>query len=131
MPSTFSTMNSQAAIRGVVAVTTRHWFQHLRSISPLDEVNFWRPTATPVTEPTGTPWFFKAKSPVNAIVGGGFFTHYSAMPLLIAWDAFGQKNGAPTYQALTGLIVGSRKSPQNAFGGAIGCMVLSQRYFFA
>lgn len=122
------------SVPGTVAVTDNAWIEYLRGRPDLDEVNFWRPTPTPVRDLPGTPWFFKAKAPVNAIVGGGFFVHYTSMPLAIAWDYFDVKNGAPTLESLEHSL--RRIRPASEAGapvsssGAIGCVVLSSPYFF-
>jgi putative restriction endonuclease len=79
-----------------VGITDRDWFEFLRSREDLDEVNFWQPggrtqfRALSVDE----PFLFKLHSPLNYIVGGGFFTHSSLLPCSLAWEAFGEKNGA-------------------------------------
>ena len=83
-----------------VAVTDKQWFDHLRGLSrrqPVEEVNFWTPKPWGgkfgVLQ-RGQPLLFKLRSPHNAIVGGGFFEHYTPLPISLAWEAFGQKNGA-------------------------------------
>ncbi len=45
----------------------------------------------------GEPLLFKLHYPDNAIVGGGFFAHASLIEAGVAWEAFGEKNGAPSY----------------------------------
>src|SRR5271166_3278827 len=117
------------SVPGTVAVTDNAWIEYLRGRSDLDEVNFWRPTPTPVKDLPGTPWFFKAKAPVNAIVGGGFFVHYTSMPLAIAWDYFGTKSGAPNLESLERSLRRIRAAAEAGAPvsntGAIGCVVLS------
>lgn len=88
------------ALKAYVAVTDKTWFQHLRKLSlqtPVDEVNFWTPKSWGgrfrVLQ-RGQPLLFKLRSPDNAIVGGGFYEHYSDLPISLAWEAFGEKNGA-------------------------------------
>lgn len=75
----------------VVALTDRRWFDFLRSRAidgRLDEVNFWRPKAQ--TEfrslQPGEPFFFRLKSPVNAIAGYGFFSDTTGIVCLILRD---------------------------------------------
>jgi len=68
-----------------VGVTDNDWFRFLAARLP-DEVNFWRPNATQtfrVIEP-GAPFLFKLHSPLNYIVGGGFFVSHSILPLSLA-----------------------------------------------
>jgi hypothetical protein len=36
---------------------------------------------------------------MNYIVGGGFFGHFSILPVILAWETFGQNNGAKTIEA--------------------------------
>ncbi|MCY3487277.1 MAG: HNH endonuclease, partial [Bacteroidetes bacterium] len=68
----------------------------------VDEVNFWLPKIWGgrfrVLQ-RGQPLLFKLKSPANAIAGGGFFEHYSELPISLAWQAFGKKNGASSLEA--------------------------------
>ena len=88
------------------AVTDKNWFDHLRSLSrreQVDEVNFWTPKPwgghfRVLTR--GQPLLFKLKSPHNVIAGGGFFEHYTELPVGLAWQAFGEKNGAPSLDAV-------------------------------
>lgn len=112
-----------------VGVTDNQWFKYLSEIQP-DEVNFWQPSATPPfrTAPVGLPFLFKLKRPFNHIAGGGFFVTYSRLPLSLAWEVFGQKNGCRTLAELRQLI-----SPLVAGGfsdGDIGCTVLANPFFF-
>ena len=95
-----------------------------------DEVNFWQPSATPpfTGVPFGLPFLFKLKRPYNHIAGGGFYVTYSKLPLTLAWEVFGQKNGCSSLDELRQLI-----SPLTADGrndGEIGCTVLGTPFFF-
>src|SRR5688572_6956928 len=90
-------------MRGYVAVTDNNWFDFLRSLIPQpEEVNFWRPSSRQPFETIepGEPFFLKLKSPRNAIAGFGFFIRYTTLPISYAWEAYGNKNGAPTYETL-------------------------------
>jgi putative restriction endonuclease len=86
-------------VRAYVAVTDRDWYRFLRDRPDLDEVNFWQPGGNRLfgALTPGEPFLFKLHYPENAVVGGGFFTHPSLLDASIAWDAFGPKNGAPSY----------------------------------
>lgn len=111
-----------------VGVTDNRWFQFLSDIKP-DEVNFWQPGATaPFTNaPVGLPFLFKVKRPYNHIAGGGFFVTYSKMPLSLAWEVFGQKNGCSSLDDFRQLI-----TPLTAKGRVddeIGCTVLANPFF--
>jgi len=123
-------------VRGFVAVTDTRWLDFLSKLDDIDEVNFWRPTPTAVRQPVGTPWFLKARAPVSAIVGGGFFAHYTDMPLYLAWDTFREKNGMPTLQDFESAISRIRRSthdeePTAVRATKIGCVILTQPYFFS
>jgi putative restriction endonuclease len=84
--------------RAVVAPTDARWFDYLRSVAQggrLDEVNFWRPLAQSgfnALKP-GEPFFFRLKHPVNAVAGYGFYVQFALLPIDIAWQAFGMRNG--------------------------------------
>jgi putative restriction endonuclease len=78
-----------------VAVTDGAWFTQLSASSRIDEVNFWQPsgqTQFQALQP-GELFLFKLHAPDNYIAGGGIFSHASIVPLSIAWEAFGAKNG--------------------------------------
>lgn len=63
----------------------------------IDEANFWSPKSTrsiKQMEP-GTPFFLRLKHPRSCIAGYGFFAHFDALELDLAWDLFGWRNGAP------------------------------------
>jgi putative restriction endonuclease len=113
-----------------VAVTDDSWFNHLRDLNPPpDEVNFWTPGLQAVPHAVGTPWLFKLHSPNNFIVGGGYFTHHSQMPLNMAWDAFEQKNGVSSLVELQRKIEKYRKQPVS-LTNPIGCVVLSEPFIW-
>jgi putative restriction endonuclease len=83
-----------------IGVTDKAWFDFLSSRADggyLDEVNFWSPrSTTPIKRMSlAEPFFFRLKAPVNAIAGYGFFAHFAALDLEIAWQCFGWKNGDP------------------------------------
>jgi len=110
-----------------VGVTDYKWFKYLQSISP-DEVNFWRPSGLGFDAlDIGSPFLFKLHSPINKIVGGGFFVKSEKLPLSLAWDAFAEKNGAHNYYDLKNLINSLRKTPE--FDPQIGCIILNQPFF--
>ena len=85
------------SVRLVVAVTDGEWFRFLRNRSDLAEVNFWSPSGTNFRALSpGELFLFKLHAPLNFIVGGGVFAHASIMPCSLAWEAFGEANGAAT-----------------------------------
>jgi putative restriction endonuclease len=112
-----------------VGLTDKRWFDFLRARGPA-EVNFWQPSAgrrAVILEP-GAPFLFKLHSPHNAIVGGGFYVRYSALPARVAWDAFGADNGVPSYDALRARVAQYRSEP--IIGDpTIGCNVLNGPFF--
>ena len=112
-----------------VGVTDNKWYQFLSQLRP-DEVNFWQPGGTPPFKgaPIGLPFLFKLKRPYNHIAGGGFFVTYSSLPLSLAWDIFGHKNGCSSldeFRALIAPLTADRRSD-----GLIGCNVLANPFFF-
>lgn len=111
-----------------VGVTDNRWYRYLSALKP-DEVNFWQPSATPpfTGAPVGLPFLFKLKRPYNHIAGGGYFVTYSRLPLSLAWEVFGEKNGCGSFDDLRELIeplaAGGKKD------GDIGCTVLANPFF--
>jgi putative restriction endonuclease len=112
-----------------VGVTDNKWYQFLSQLRP-DEVNFWQPGGTPPFKgaPIGLPFLFKLRHPYNHIAGGGFFVTYSSLPLSLAWEVFGQKNGCASLDELRALI--SPLTANRRGDGAIGCNVLANPFFF-
>jgi putative restriction endonuclease len=114
-----------------VAVTDNAWFRFLAQLQP-DEVNFWRPGGGTfrVVRP-GAPFLFKLHSPLNYITGGGFFIRYTTLPLSLAWEAFGEKNGASALTELYEQIRRYRASRElTPPDPEIGCVILAQPFFF-
>jgi len=113
-----------------VGVTDNRWFEFLASRRP-DEVNFWRPGGTGTFQaiPPGALFLFKLHSPDNFIAGGGFFVKHSNIPLSLAWDAFGEKNGAASFEALRALIDKFRTNKPHQHDPVIGCTILANPFF--
>ena len=82
-------------VKLVIAVTDGDWFEHLRHRTDLREVNFWAPSGTEfkALQP-GELFLFKLHASRNFIVGGGVFAHANVLPCSLAWEAFGEANGA-------------------------------------
>lgn len=121
------------AVRLVVAVTDRDWFDHLRAKVPLPEVNFWAPGAAPfkALQP-GEMFLFKLHAPLNFIVGGGVFTYSNSIPCSLAWEAFGEANGASSLADMRQRIVKYRRAdPADRGDFVIGCRILTEPFFFA
>lgn len=117
-----------------VGITDQDWFDFLSSLSPQpDEVNFWQPSAVSTFQaiPVGGLFLFKLHSPLNYITGGGFLISYSSLPISIAWQAFEQKNGAPSYEILRSRILRYREeSSKKTNNPMIGCIILTNPFFF-
>jgi|CXWL01.1.fsa_nt_gi putative restriction endonuclease len=113
-----------------VGVTDNKWFEFLASRKP-DEVNFWRPGGVGSFKaiPPGSPFLFKLHSPDNFIAGGGFFVKHSNVPLSLAWEAFGEKNGAASLELLRALIDKFRSSKPHEHDPVIGCTILANPFF--
>lgn len=112
-----------------VGITDKRWFNYLSELTP-DEVNFWQPGGTQTfraIEP-GAPFLFKLHAPDNYVVGGGFFVRHSLLPLSLAWDVFGQKNGTPDIATLRERIFAYRRRSEAE--PIIGCIILANPFFF-
>lgn len=121
-------------MRAYVGVTDRNWFEYLSHSGPLDEVNFWQPSADVAFQALrpGELFFFKLHSPDDRIAGGGIFSHWTKLPVSIAWDTFGSKNGASSLHEMRLRIERYRRirpAPQEDY--TIGCILLQQPFFFA
>jgi putative restriction endonuclease len=121
-------------VKAYVAVTDQDWFEYLSGLQDLDEVNFWTP------HPWGGEFrvlqkgeliLFKLKSPHNAIAGGGFFEHYTELPISMAWAAFGEKNGAVSLESTRDRISRLRReesTPSDDY--SVGCIVIVEPFFW-
>ena len=121
-------------MRAYVAVTDKDWYQFLEGRPDLDEVNFWQPGGNRVfgTLKAGEPFLFKLHYPDNAIVGGGFLAHASLVEAGVAWDAFGEKNGAPSYAEMRRRIERYRRAPSDPRASyQIGCIILVEPFFWS
>jgi putative restriction endonuclease len=119
------------AVRIVVAVTDRDWFDHLRQQADLTEVNFWSPSPKSfrALQP-GELFLFKLHAPINMIVGGGVFASATTMPLSLAWEAFGASNGVRSLAEMRSRILRYRKVDPSTTGPVeIGCRMLTQPFF--
>ncbi len=113
-----------------LGVTDNHWFNFLSKLNP-EDVNFWQPSGNvnfKVIKP-GAPFLFKLKYPLNAIGGIGFFSSHSFLPLNIAWDAFGNRNGCSTFVNFKNLILNYRRDKYET-NPTIGCIILTNPIFF-
>jgi putative restriction endonuclease len=116
-----------------IGVTDGDWYGFLSARPHLDEVNFWQPSGGRQFRSLapGEIFLFKLHHPDNYIVGGGVFAHFSVAPSRLAWDAFGEKNGAPTYEAMRHRIEKYKRVPPSPHEEyEIGCILLTQPFFF-
>lgn len=122
------------SVKLVVAVTDSEWFDQLRVQPDLADVNFWAPSgghAFRVLEP-GELFLFKLRAPRNFIVGGGVFVHSNTMPCSLAWEAFGEANGARSLEEMRQRIARLRAdNPRAQTDFQIGCRILNQPFFFS
>ena len=111
-----------------VGTTDSRWFNFLATRAP-EEVNFWQPSRMPpfMNAPEGMPFLFKLKRPHNHIAGGGFFIRHSASPMSLAWEIFGQGNGAASLAELKDLLGPLSKSSLSL--REIGCQVIANPFF--
>jgi len=98
----------------------------------LDEVNFWAPSPRKFKAlRPGELFLFKRHAPHNVIVGGGVFAYANEMPCSLAWEAFGEANGAGTLQEMRDRISHYRNADPNDLSDfRIGCRILTQPFFF-
>lgn len=121
-------------VRAYVAVTDQDWYDYLSARPDLDEVNFWQPGGKRLFDllDVGEPLLFKLHWPSNFIVGGGFFAHASLLDAKMAWEAFGDKNGAPSFDEMCGRLEHYRPrdqlNPRREY--TIGCIILRDPFFF-
>jgi putative restriction endonuclease len=120
------------AMRAYVGVTDGDWFQLLASQTDLEEINFWQPGGNrsfSAISP-GELFLFKLHAPENAIVGGGFFTYSTLLPVSLAWETFGIGNGATSLLEMRSRIEKYRHEPAKPHEDyTIGCILLSQPFF--
>jgi putative restriction endonuclease len=122
-------------MRAYVGVTDFDWFNLLRNIPQLEEVNFWQPGGNQVFRALnpGELFLFKLNySHSNKIVGGGFFASSNILPIGLAWESFGIKNGVDNLLEMRKRILKLRHQKENlATNFDIGCILLEQPFFLA
>ena len=119
-------------VKLIIAVTDGDWFDLLSRKPNLSEVNFWAPSAANfrALQP-GELFLFKLHAPRNYIVGGGIFAYATALPCSLAWEAFGEGNGARSLLEMRSRIARYRRAdPGDRSDFEIGCRVLTQPFFF-
>jgi putative restriction endonuclease len=116
-----------------VGITDYHWFHLHASKEHLEEVNFWRPSSRLGFNVLqwGEPFLFKLHAPNNYIVGGGFFTKFVRLPVSLAWETFGEANGATSLDDVRRRISKYRREPMATQDDPIiGCIILAEPFFF-
>lgn len=118
---------------GTIAVTDYGWYHYLVGRN-LPEVNFWTPSDRRVFRaPEFSPFFFKLKSPHNAICGLGYFARWSSLPDWLAWECFEKGNGCETLAEMQARIGAIRaRIPYYTLRplSNIGCILIVQPTFF-
>lgn len=115
-----------------LGVTDTEWFNYLKGLNP-EDVNFWQPGGKTIFKaiPTGAPFLFKLKKPFNAIGGLGFFSSHTFLPISIAWEIFGERNGCVSFDVLYRIIRRLRPQENSLESNPnIGCIVLTNPIFF-
>jgi putative restriction endonuclease len=124
-----------AGQRGYVGLTDPDWYAFLSAHPHVDEVNFWQPHGDRrfgALQP-GDPFFFKLRAPHKAVAGFGFFERFESMPAWLAWECFGEMNGAPDYESMIDRIARLRgEDPAAVLAGdfRIGCIMVTAPVFF-
>ncbi len=113
-----------------VGNTDNDWFEFLSLLSDVDEVNFWKPSPgnfNVIQE--GERFAFRLKHPRNKIGGFGTLAKSSALPIQVAWEAFGTKNGVPSLSAFVAAISKFRVSERVTPSTFIVCRILVEPVF--
>jgi HNH endonuclease len=124
------------AAKGYIGLTDPDWYSFLSAHPRVDEVNFWQPHGGRVFRALrpGEFFFFKLRAPHRAIAGFGFFERFESLPAWLAWDCFGDMNGAPDFDSMIDRIVrlrGDDGRSVRAGNFQIGCVMISAPVFFS
>jgi len=105
-----------------VANTDPDWFDYLADQPNIEEVNFWQPSGNNefAAIQAGELFLFKLKAPRNAIGGFGVLSQASNLPLSLAWEAFGTKNGAPSFREMRDRVDRYRSDTRTGVDYTIG-----------
>ena len=119
-------------MKAYIGITDFDWYQSLAAQEGLDEVNFWQPGGQRVfgaIQP-GELFLFKLHSPQKFIVGGGFFAHATLLPISLAWDSFGVKNGVTSLNEMKKRVAKYRRTnPLADEDYQVGCILLEKPFF--
>lgn len=122
-------------MKGWIANTHHDWFDFLVQRRFWPEVNFWTPSDYYAFHgQPGSPFFFRLKAPRNVIGGFGYVQRFARLPEWLAWECFGEGNGAPSLQVMSERLATIR-AKSDIKGGSefkqIGCIILADAVFFA
>jgi putative restriction endonuclease len=121
-------------VQGTIAITDYGWYERLRDQPGLEEVNFWKPSATRTFQAEQfSPFLFKLRAPRNAICGFAFFARYSRLPDWLAWECFQIGNGCASLAEMRARVSTIRERIRYRGGqsaSVIGCVLLVQPVFF-
>lgn len=120
----------------VVYNTDLDWFLHFRPEDRqvrIDEVNFWQPTSNQNfgALQRGQPFFFRLKQPQYAIAGFGLFARFDRLPLQLAWDVFGQRNGFADEASFRRALAQYRSRMADPLLQDLNCIVLQEVVFLS
>jgi putative restriction endonuclease len=62
-------------------------------------------------------------------MGGGFFIQWVQLPVAVAWEAMGEKNGAASLEEMRTRVESYRRGEPTVHGDDIGCLLLSAPFF--
>lgn len=123
-------------MHGYVTSIDLDWFETVTAGSRADEVNVWRPGTQHQFRALGPgePVFLRLKAPVDRIAGFGFFSHFSILPVSVAWRIFGTANGEKSFASMRERIIQLRRQhsmeidPQSDL--ETGCILLQMTTLF-
>jgi len=95
-------------------------------------VNFWSSSATSFKAlAEGELFLFKLHAPRNFVVGGGVFFRADTLPCSLAWEAFGEANGAASLVQMRERVAKYRRADRGDRSDfTIGCRILTQPFFW-
>ena len=118
-----------------IGLTDPDWYYFLSKQEHIDEVNFWQPHGNRIFRSLkpGELFFFKLRAPQKAIAGFGYFERFEILPAWLAWECFGEMNGAPDFESMIERIHRLRHEDgidARAGDFPIGCMPMHLRARF-
>lgn len=121
--------------KGYIGLTDPDWYTFLSAQTCVDEVNFWQPHGGRTFRALRPKelFFFKLRAPKKSIAGFGFFERFEILPAWLAWECFGEMNGAPDFESMIERIVRLRGDDGLGIRAGefeIGCVMISAPVFF-